>query len=177
VAVSLQTGEVLQGDLRPSSDTPTHVEIYRAFPLCGGVVHTHSEYATSCAQARMPIRCMGTTHADYFHGDIPLTRPLTQDETSGAYEKNTGLVIAETFQSMNPVEIQAVLVANHGPFVWGSTPDDAVHNAVIVEYLARMQVHGCSLNPNAPSAPQFLIDKHYNRKHGAGAYYGQTKPA
>jgi L-ribulose-5-phosphate 4-epimerase len=175
VSVSLSTGEVVDADLRPSSDTPTHLELYRAFPACGGVVHTHSESASACAQARTPIRCMGTTQADYFRGDIPVTRPLTKDETTREYEKNTGLVIVETFKSLNPVEIPAVLVANHGPFVWGVSPHDAVHNSIVVEFLAKLEIQSRVLNPDAPRPAGHLIDKHYNRKHGKDAYYGQRK--
>jgi L-ribulose-5-phosphate 4-epimerase len=175
VYVSLETGKVVDSDMNPSSDTNTHLEIYRAFPTCGGVVHTHSEFATACAQARIPIRCMGTTHADYFYDDIPVTRNLSRKETIENYEKNTGLVIIETFETLNPEEIPAVLVANHGPFVWGRDPQDAVFHAVIVEYLAKMEIHTRLLNPEAPRPPQYLVDKHYQRKHGANAYYGQQK--
>ena len=175
VCVSLETGKVIDSDLNPSSDTPTHLELYRAFTTCGGIVHSHSEYATACAQARIPIRCMGTTQADYFFGDIPVTREMSRTETSKDYEKNTGLVITEAFNILNPEEIPAVLVANHGPFVWGPNPRDAVHHAIIVEFLAKMEVHTRGLNPEAPRPPQCLVDKHYRRKHGAGAYYGQQK--
>ena len=175
VCVSIATGNVVDSDLNPSSDTNAHLEIYRAFATCGGVVHTHSEFATACSQAQIPIRCMGTTHADYFYGDIPVTRPLTESETKDNYEKNTGLVIVETFQTLNPAEIPAVLVANHGPFVWGPDPHKAVHNAVIVEFLAKMEFKTRLLNPQACRPPQYLIDKHYLRKHGKNAYYGQLK--
>ena len=175
VCVSLETGKVIDSDLNPSSDTATHLELYRAFTTCGGIVHSHSEYATACAQARIPIRCMGTTHADYFFADIPLTREMSRAETSNDYEKNTGLVITETFENLNPEEIPAVLVANHGPFVWGRNPAKAVHHAVIVEFLAKMEVHLRHLNPEAPRPPQHLIEKHYLRKHGKDAYYGQRK--
>jgi L-ribulose-5-phosphate 4-epimerase len=175
VCVSLETGKVIDSDLNPSSDTPTHLELYRAFATCSGIVHSHSEYATAFAQARVPIRCMGTTHADYFFGDIPVTRQMSRTEISKDYEKNTGLVIAEAFENLNPAEIPAVLVANHGPFVWGATPRDAVHHAVIVEFLAKMEVHTNRLNPAAPRPPQYLVEKHYLRKHGANAYYGQQK--
>jgi L-ribulose-5-phosphate 4-epimerase len=175
VAVSLETGKVIGSDLNPSSDTPTHLELYRALKTCGGIVHSHSEYATACAQARVPIRCMGTTQADYFFGDIPVTREMSMTETSADYEKNTGLVIAETFENLNPTEIPAVLVANHGPFVWGPNPRDAVHHAVIVEFLAKMEIHARRLNPTAPRPPPYLVEKHYRRKHGANAYYGQPK--
>ncbi|MBT8367622.1 MAG: L-ribulose-5-phosphate 4-epimerase AraD [Deltaproteobacteria bacterium] len=175
VCVSLKTGRAIDSDLNPSSDTSTHLELYRAFATCGGIVHTHSEYATACAQARIPIRCMGTTHADYFFGDIPLTREMNSAETSEDYEKNTGLVITETFKNLNPEEIPAVLVANHGPFVWGPDPGQAVYHAVIVEFLAKMEFHARQLKPQAPRPPQHLIKKHYLRKHGADAYYGQRK--
>jgi L-ribulose-5-phosphate 4-epimerase len=174
VCVGLENGEVKGSDLNPSSDTATHLELYRAFGTCGGIVHTHSEYATACAQARIPIRCMGTTHADYFFGDIPVTRELTAAETATDYEKNTGLIITETFKTLSPQEIPAVLVANHGPFVWGSNPQNAVHYAVIVEYLAKLELHVRQLHPDAARPPRHLIEKHYLRKHGAGAYYGQS---
>ena len=173
VCVSLETGKVIDGELYPSSDTPTHLELYRAFAECGGIVHTHSEYATACAQARVPIRCMGTTQADYFFGDIPVTREMYRAETSENYEENTGHVITETFKKMNPEDIPAVLVANHGPFVWGKNPGDAVYHAVVVEFLAKLQVHATALNPEAPRPPRHLIEKHYLRKHGSQAYYGQ----
>ncbi|CAB1063221.1 L-ribulose-5-phosphate 4-epimerase (EC [Olavius sp. associated proteobacterium Delta 1] len=175
VCVSLETGKVIDGDLNPSSDTPTHFELYRAFATCGGIAHTHSEYATACAQARIPIRCMGTTQADYFLGDIPVTREMNSAETSEDYEKNTGLVITETFRNLNPAQIPAVLVANHGPFVWGRDPAKAVYHAVIVEFLAKMEVHAAQLNPQAPRPPRHLIEKHYLRKHGRNAYYGQHR--
>ena len=175
VCVSLETGQAIDSDLNPSSDTLTHLELYRSFKSCGGIVHSHSEYATACAQANVPIRCMGTTHADYFYGDIPITRQLTKKETAENYEKNTGLVIVETFETHNPDEIPAVLVANHGPFVWGLDPFDAVHNAEIVEFLAKIETHTRQLNPKARRPPQHLIDKHYFRKHGTEAYYGQQK--
>ena len=173
VCVALDSGEVIDSDFNPSSDTATHLALYRAFGACGGIVHTHSEHATACAQARVPIRCMGTTHADYFFGDIPVTREMTRAETVEKYEKNTGLVIIETFKNLDPKQIPAVLVANHGPFVWGSDPQDAVHNAVIVEFLAKLELHGRQLNPDAPRPHRHLIEKHYLRKHGADAYYGQ----
>ena len=175
VCVSLETGRVVDSELNPSSDTDTHLEIYQTFNTSGRIAHSHSEFATSCAQARVPIRCMGTTHADYFCGDIPVTRELTPAETIEDYEKNTGLVIVETFQRLNFSEIPAVLVANHGPFVWGSNPLEAVHNAIIVEFLAKMEIHTQALNPKAPRLPQYQLEKHYRRKHGGGAYYGQSK--
>lgn len=172
VPVSLETGEVVGSDLRPSSDTPTHLELYRAFD-CGAVVHTHSEYATMFAQVRTPIRCMGTTHADYFRGDIPVTRPMTRAEVDTDYEKNTGLVIVEAFSQLSPAEIGAVLVANHGPFTWGATASKAIENARVLEYLARLEWRARAMVPDAPRPDPFLVDKHYLRKHGPGAYYGQ----
>lgn len=174
VPVSIATGQVVGSTLRPSSDTPTHLEIYRAFP-CGAVVHTHSEFATLFAQARTPVRCMGTTHADYFRGDIPVTRPLRPDEIERDYERETGLVIVETFRAhgVDPREIPAVLVANHGPFVWGPDAVRAIAHARILEYAARMDWHGRLLAPDAPRPDRALIDTHYLRKHGPGAYYGQ----
>lgn len=173
VCVSLENGSTIDSDLNPSSDTPTHLEIYRAFSNSNGIVHTHSEYATACAQARVPIRCMGTTHADFFFGDIPVTREMTKAETIESYEKNSGLLIAETFEKLSPAEISAVLVANHGPFVWGCDPMEAVHLSVVVEYLAKMEVHTRRLNPDVSRPQQHLVEKHYLRKHGPDAYYGQ----
>ena len=173
VIVSLDTGEVVDGSLRPSSDTPTHVELYRAFD-CGAVVHTHSEYATMFAHARMSIRCMGTTHADYFRGDIPVTRPMRLDEVERDYEKNTGLVIAETFANgLAASEVPAVLVANHGPFAWGVDAAHAIETARVLEYLARLEWRVRTMAPDAGPPESFLIDKHYLRKHGPKAYYGQ----
>lgn len=174
VIVSLDTGETIDSRLRPSSDTPTHLELYRAFS-CGAIVHTHSEYATMFAQARLPIRCMGTTHADYFRGDIPVTRPMTRDEVEEAYEKNTGLVIAETFVKggVSPADVQAVLVANHGPFAWGVDAAKAIEHARVLEYLARLEWRVRAMAPDAQPPERFLIDKHYLRKHGPAAYYGQ----
>jgi L-ribulose-5-phosphate 4-epimerase len=173
VLVSLESGEVVEGSFRPSSDTPTHLELYRAFD-CGAVVHTHSEYATMFAQARVPIRCMGTTHADYFRGDIPVTRPMRREEVEHEYEKNTGLVIVETFRDgVSARDVQAVLVANHGPFAWGGDTAAAIENARVLEYLARLEWRVRTLVPDAPRPDGFLIDKHYLRKHGPGAYYGQ----
>jgi len=173
VVVSLTDGGVLDSELRPSSDTPTHLELYRAFD-CGAIVHTHSEYATMFAQARMPIRCMGTTHADYFRGDIPVTRPMRREEVERDYERNTGLVIAETFvNGRSAADVQAVLVANHGPFVWGADAAEAIEHARVLEYVARLDWRVRTMAPDAPAPDQFLIDKHYLRKHGPGAYYGQ----
>jgi L-ribulose-5-phosphate 4-epimerase len=174
VPVSLETGEVVDSELRPSSDTPTHLEVYRAFS-CGGIVHTHSEVATSFAQARLPVRCMGTTHADHFRGDVPVTRPLTRDEVDGEYERNTGLVIVECFRvaGISPEEVPAVLVANHGPFTWGRDAFEAVEHARVLEYVARMEARIRLLAPAVPPPDVFLVDRHYRRKHGKGSYYGQ----
>ncbi len=174
VPVSLETGQVQEGALRPSSDTPTHLEIYRAFP-CGGVVHTHSRHATTLAQAGLPLRCMGTTHADHFRGDVPVTRPLRREEVDGDYEGSTGLAIVETFREtgLSPEEVAAVLVVNHGPFTWGRDASDAVENARILEYLAGMEIGVRLLAPEARRPDGFLVDKHYLRKHGTHAYYGQ----
>ena len=174
VPVSLETGEVVDSRFRPSSDTPTHLELYRAFP-CGGIVHTHSEAASAFAQARLPIRCMGTTHADHFRGDVPVTRPLTREEVEGEYERNTGLVIVECFRQggISPEEVPAVLVAQHGPFTWGADAFQAVEHARILEYVARMEAKVRLLAPYAPRPAAFLVDRHFLRKHGRGAYYGQ----
>ena len=175
VVVSLDTGSPVDGDLRPSSDTPTHYELYRAF-ACGAIVHTHSEFATMLAQARVPLRCMGTTHADYFRGEIPVTRPMRREEVEQDYEKNTGLVIAETFRipGRSPAEVPAVLVANHGPFAWGPDAVAAVENARVLEYLARLEWRVRTIAPDAQPPEDFLVDKHYARKHGPKAYYGQN---
>jgi L-ribulose-5-phosphate 4-epimerase len=176
VPVSLETGRVLEGELRPSSDTPTHLELYRAFD-CGGIAHTHSEYATIFAQARQPVPCLGTTHADYFRGDIPVTRPLLREEVEGDYERNTGLVIVETFRSaaLSPAEVPGVLVANHGPFTWGGDPFEAVEHARVLEYLARIALKVWLLDRDAAPPDRFLVERHYLRKHGPGAYYGQDE--
>jgi L-ribulose-5-phosphate 4-epimerase len=175
VAVSLDTGKVVGSRLRPSSDTPTHLALYLAFPAIGGIVHTHSEYATSFAQARMPIRCMGTTHADYFHGDVPVTRPMRAAEVEQDYELNTGGVIVETFAAkrLSPDEMPAVLVANHGPFTWGADPFEAIERAQALEFVARLEWRVRALNPDAPRPDACLVDKHHARKHGTSAYYGQ----
>jgi L-ribulose-5-phosphate 4-epimerase len=178
VAVSLSTGEVVGSDLRPSSDTPTHLELYRAFPSCGGIVHTHSESATALAQAGLPVRCLGTTHADHFRGDVPVTRGLSRKEVASDFERNTGLVIVETFRRkrLSPEEVAAVLVRHHGPFVWGRDAAAAVENARVLEYVARMEILVRATGARGVKRPaRFLVDKHYLRKHGRGAYYGQEK--
>jgi len=173
VVVSLESGKVVEGRLKPSSDTPTHLELYRAFPNIGGIVHTHSRWATSFAQAGHGIVPLGTTHADYFYGEIPCTRPMTPAEISGEYEKETGAVIIETFKEKDPDAIPGALVYSHGPFAWGKSPDDAVHNAVVMEEIAFMNLHALALTPSLPPMQKELLDKHYLRKHGKNAYYGQ----
>ena len=175
VVVDLQ-GKVVEGKWKPSSDTPTHLALYRAFPGLGGIVHTHSRWATSFAQAGMPIPAMGTTQGDYFYGDIPCTRKMTPAEIAGEYELETGNVIIETFQGIDPMTIPAVLVHSHGPFTWGTDAMNAVHNAVVLEEVAFMDYHAMSMNPQAGRMQQELLDKHYLRKHGANAYYGQGTP-
>lgn len=176
VPVSLETGEVLETTFRPSSDTPTHLELYRAFS-CGGIVHTHSMSATTLAQSGLPVRCMGTTHADYFRGDVPVTRPMREEEVGEDYERNTGLVIVEAFRgaSIDPEQVPAVLVANHGPFVWGADPFEAIERAQVLEFLARIDIATRAIAPGAPRPATFLVDRHYFRKHGSGAYYGQKR--
>ena len=175
VVVSLKTGEKVEGDLNPSSDTDTHVVLYNAFPDIGGIVHTHSRWATTFAQAGQGIEALGTTHGDYFHGEIPCTRKMTPEEIGGKYELETGNVIVETFRDKSANDIPAVLVHSHGPFCWGTSPKNAVHNAVVLEELAFMAWHAKMLNPALPPMQQELLDKHYLRKHGANAYYGQGK--
>jgi L-ribulose-5-phosphate 4-epimerase len=167
-------GRVLEGSLRPSSDTPTHLELYKRYPTIGGIVHTHSTHATSWAQAGRAIPAFGTTHADYFHGAVPCSRPLTQAEVQEAYEINTGRVIIETIGAGNPLEIPGILVSEHAPFAWGKSADEAVHNAVVLEEVARMALFTVMLSPNRPPVSNYLLDKHYLRKHGADAYYGQA---
>ena len=168
-------GNRVEGDLNPSSDTKTHLELYKAFPTLGGIVHTHSPYAVAWAQAGEDIPCYGTTHADYFYGEIPCSRKMTPEEIHGAYEHETGNVIIETFANLDASAVPACLVYSHGPFAWGKDPMDAVHNAVVLEEVAFMAWHSLSLSPSLPPMQQELLDKHYLRKHGANAYYGQTK--
>lgn len=173
VLVSVETGEVIDGDLRPSSDTPTHRALYESFDGIGGVTHTHSLKATVFAQARQAIACYGTTHADHFHGPVPVTRQLTEAEVSDAYEANTGRVIIERFADLDPTAIPGVLVAGHAPFAWGETAAKSVENAVALEAVASMAIDTRRLNPEAPTLEAYVQDKHYTRKHGAGTYYGQ----
>jgi L-ribulose-5-phosphate 4-epimerase len=171
VVVNLD-GEVVEGNLKPSSDTATHLILYKKFQNIGGVVHTHSEWATSWAQAGLPIPAIGTTHADYFYGEIPCTRKMTNAEIEGQYELETGKVIVETFKDLNPDQVPGVLVNNHGPFAWGKSAGDAVHNAVVLEEVAKMAFRSLHLNPKT-TMDKVLLDKHFLRKHGDGAYYGQ----
>jgi L-ribulose-5-phosphate 4-epimerase len=173
VVVEVGTGKKIEGSLKPSSDTATHLELYKAFPNIGGIVHTHSRWATTFAQAGRGIMALGTTHGDYFYGEIPCTRKMTKTEIEGEYEKETGTVIIETFQGKDPDAMPAVLVYSHGPFAWGADPMDAVHNAVVLEEVAFMNFHTMMLEPNISPMQQELLDKHYLRKHGANAYYGQ----
>ena len=171
-------GKVVEGSLNPSSDTPTHLELYKAFPNIGGVVHTHSTYAVAWAQAGMDIPNIGTTHADYFHDGVPCTRDMREDEVFGAYERQTGTVIVERFGGMNPDDTPGVLVRNHGPFTWGTDAFNAVHNAVVLEEVAKMGYLALTLRLAAAQTPPMnplLVEKHYSRKHGPNAYYGQKK--
>ena len=174
VPVSLDTGKPLETRFRPSSDTPTHHALYQAF-ACGAIAHTHSDFATASAQARTPIRCLGTTHADYFRGEIPVTRALTREEVAADYERHTGLVIVETFQAfgLSPDEVPGVLVANHAPFVWGRDAAHAVELAHVIEYVARVNTISHLISAGAPAPAAYLVDKHFLRKHGKDAYYGQ----
>jgi len=174
VPVSLETGKA-DHRLNPSSDTPTHLYLFNHFPGIGGIVHTHSRWATSWAQARRSIPAYGTTHADYFYGAIPCTRELTKEEIETDYELNTGKVIVETFEKLgiDPMAVPGVVIAGHGPFAWGKNAHDAVHNAIVMEEVAMMAIQAESLNPELTPIPQHLLDKHYNRKHGKNAYYGQ----
>lgn len=173
VLVEIQTGKKVEGDLNPSSDTDTHCELYRSFRGIGGVVHTHSRWATIFSQAGKGIPALGTTHGDYFYGEIPCTRKMTPEEIAGEYELETGNVITETFKGKNPDDIPAVLVHSHGPFTWGKDAKNAVHNAVVLEELAFMAWHNLMLDGGLPPMQQELLDKHYLRKHGKNAYYGQ----
>jgi L-ribulose-5-phosphate 4-epimerase len=168
-------GKVVEGELKASSDLPTHLVLYKSFPNIGAVAHTHSEYATAWAQARRAIPCFGTTHADYFHGPIPVTAEMTNEEVSSGYEKNTGYAIVRAFQGTDYSAIPAVLVANHGAFSWGPDPATAAHNAVILESVARMAYFTVTINESAQPVGRHLHDKHYLRKHGSNAYYGQAK--
>lgn len=174
VAVDINTGRVVEGKYRPSSDTPTHIELYKAFEGIGGVVHTHSRWATSFAQAGVGLLPMGTTHADHFYGEVPCTRAMTDEEINGEYEKETGTVIIESFAQKDPLSVPAVLVKSHGPFCWGKTAEQAVHNAVVLEEVAFMNYHALTLSPEVGAIQQALLDRHYLRKHGKNAYYGQV---
>lgn len=175
VVVDLASGKVVEGSKKPSSDTPTHLELYREFKEIGGIVHTHSRHATTWAQACRDLPAFGTTQADYFYGTIPCTRLMQDAEIQGEYELETGKVIVETFRTRNidPMQVPAALVASHGPFAWGKDADNAVHNAVVLEEVAYMNLFSLQLTPNLPDMQQTLLDKHYLRKHGKNAYYGQ----
>jgi len=173
LVVTTLDGKIVEGKLRPSSDLPTHLELYRGFPWIGGVVHTHSRFATAWAQAGMDIPCYGTTHADYFHGAIPITAMMEPDEIETDYEANTGRVILRRFQSIDPVRFPGVLVASHGPFCWGSSASDAAHTAILLEEIARIGYYTRALNPKVQGVGRPLLDKHFLRKHGPDAYYGQ----
>lgn len=173
VVVSLRTAQVVEGGLKPSSDTLAHLELYRAWPQIGGVAHTHSLYASAWAQAQREIPPLGTTHADFFHGPVPCTRPLRVEEIRADYEANTGRVIVERFAALSPLSLPGVLVAEHGPFTWGRTPRDAAQTAASLEYIARLAAKTLLVNPYPKALPQALLDKHFLRKHGPNAYYGQ----
>jgi L-ribulose-5-phosphate 4-epimerase len=175
IVLALETGARVEGEGRPSSDTPTHLYLYRAFAGVGGIVHTHSRYATVWAQAGMEIPCLGTTHADTFHGPVPLARMLTEKEVRGEYEEHTGRVIEERFREggLDPLHVPGVLAAGHAPFAWGASPTKALEHALVLEEVARMALLTRALNPGAGSLPGYVLDKHYLRKHGPGAYYGQ----
>jgi len=175
VVVSLATGKVVEGDLKPSSDTPTHLVLYRAFKEIGGIVHTHSLYATAWAQAQREIPALGTTHADYFRGPVPCTRSLATKEIKNDYEANTGRVIVERFKKLDPLHFPGVLVASHAPFAWGSSLEKAVENAIVLEHLARLASETLRVKPSAKPMPRALLDKHFLRKHGPDAYYGQKQ--
>lgn len=173
VVLGLEEGQLVAGRHRPSSDAPAHLDLYRRFPTIGGVVHTHSRYATSWAQAGLEIPCLGTTHADHFRGSIPVTRPLSPDEIAGDYEANTGVVIVERFAELDPDDVPGVLVSHHGPFSWGPTPAMALANAVALEAIAQMALQTLILRPGLQPIPDVLRDRHFARKHGETAYYGQ----
>jgi L-ribulose-5-phosphate 4-epimerase len=177
VVLSLKTGEVVDGTARPSSDTPSHLHLYQQFDSVNGIVHTHSMYGTIFAQALKPIPCLGTTHADHFYGEVPVTRPLTKGEVEVDYELNAGKVIVDHFRKNNigPLDIPGVLVASHAPFAWGSSTPKAVENAIVLEFTAQMALMGAAISQKQAPIPQFLLDKHFLRKHGPGAYYGQPK--
>ena len=175
IVVTDLTGRVVDGKMRPSSDLATHIEIYKRFPEAGGVAHTHSEFATAWAQAKRPIPCFGTTHADYFYGSVPVTADLTAAEIATDYEKNTGTAICRLFDKMDGKSVPAVLVAGHAPFCWGSTPAEAAYTATILESVARMAWYTIGISPQAAPLPRELHDKHFLRKHGSTAYYGQAK--
>jgi L-ribulose-5-phosphate 4-epimerase len=175
IVISDLSGNIVDGNLRPSSDLPTHIELYKHFPSIGGVAHTHSEFATAWAQAETPIPCYGTTHADSFHGAVPVTDRLSSAEIAGDYELETGTAICRTFSEIDPMTIPAVLVAGHAPFCWGPTAAEAAHNAVILEYVAKMASHTLSINAESRPLARELHDKHFLRKHGRNAYYGQVK--
>jgi L-ribulose-5-phosphate 4-epimerase len=172
VVVNLE-GKVVEGNRRPSSDTPTHVELYKSFTSIGGITHSHSQYATIFAQACKEIPCLGTTHADHFHGTVPVTKFLTEDEVNSNYELNTGKVILDRFNNLDPDAMPGVLVAGHAPFTWGKTPMDSVKNNLILERIAKMAILSLQLNPNLKNLPEYISNKHYQRKHGPNAYYGQ----
>ncbi len=173
VVMSLETGERVEGNLRPSSDWPTHFEIYRAFAGVNGVTHTHSSYATAWAQAAKSIPCFGTTHADYFAEDVPCTRYINKEEAEGDYEADTGVLIAKTFENRNPVHTPGVLVAGHGPFTWGKDGAQSVYHAVVLEEVAKIATFTCQINAQAQPLPHHILHKHFSRKHGPNAYYGQ----
>ena len=173
VVVALESGKVIEGELKPSSDTPTHLVLYRAFREIGGIVHTHSLFATAWAQTGLPVPALGTTHSDYFHGSVPCTRRLTTAEINGDYEQNTGKVIVEAFAKRDPLGCPAVLVTNHGPFAWGKTVGEAVHNAVVCEHVVRLASETRRILPAAKPMQPVLLEKHFLRKHGPRAYYGQ----
>ncbi len=177
VVLSIKDGKIVEGKGRPSSDTPTHRLLYQAFGGLGGIVHTHSDYATSFAQALSDITCLGTTHADHFYGTIPCTRPMTPEEIGGDYELNTGKNIIQCFRDrgMDADQVPGVLVASHAPFAWGTTPAKALENAIVLEYVAKMQLQSLTIRAEVGAISQALLDKHFLRKHGPGAYYGQAK--